>query len=309
VTPRAVQAMRAAGALAILLSGCHKRPGAPSAHYDKGAAIYHELYVRELDDAWLDPKMEGAVAELILVEPDSVSAPAAKELLAQIEKGRQDAKAARDARAKALAASQRAPAIDPGSILAASEPPPSDAGERAGANDPYGPGASIADINAQSGGCLVAGSAFREEGSGKTGATYKLAEDPACRTQLPGFVGQVVLALEGRIYRRVGATEVKTEKTLPGGPLAGVDGGAPTANPAVPPSSLLTQAPALRTPDAQPPAGPPTAPIAGPSANVAREQNATPSPSVVQEQNATPTAPPPPSPAAPVDDATPPPAQ
>jgi hypothetical protein len=196
---------------------------------------------------------------------------------------------------------------------------PGDADADAGVVDPYGPGASLAEINKDTGGCLVAGTSFREEGSGKTGATYQLAEDPVCRSRLPGFVHQTVLALGGRIYRRISTSEVKTEKVQPGAPQFLPDGG---ISPATPASAALPSN-----------AGGATAPsrsdATSTTSNVAAEQNATPppaptpgaqrgpsssndssTPNVAAEQNATP--PPAPAPTvqpAQVQDATPPPAQ
>ncbi len=177
-------------------------------------------------DAFLDPKMDEAVAELKQVPADSISAHLASDLLGQIEKGRKEAAAARDLRAKEFAAAQQPVALDPSKVLASDARQAAlevDAGAPlAPVVDPYGPGAPIADINRDTGGCLVAGTPFREEGSGKEGQSYKLAEDPVCRSKLPGFVNQTVLALDGRIYRRVSSSEVKTEKVAP------VDAGAGT---------------------------------------------------------------------------------
>ncbi len=291
-TQRTVQAVRMVGLISLLMgSACHKRPKGPSEHFDRGAAIHSELYLARMDEAYLDPHMDDAVAELSKVEADSVSAQPAHELLARIEKGRIEAKLARDAHARELAAVQRTIAINTSQILAAAVPaaPAAAAGEDAGAadSDPYGPGASIAEINKASGGCLVANAPFREEGGGKTGTTYKLAEDPTCRSKLPGFVNQVVLALDGRIYRRIPASDVKFEKVAETAPGAAADAGVA--------SGVAAQTNAARA----------SAPLTTPSTAAA-----TPTvPNVAKEQDATPQAPPPPTVAAPVNDATPPPAQ
>jgi hypothetical protein len=210
-----------------LLPGCKSKTG-PSPHYDRGAALHQQLWVRLLDDAYLDPRMDEAVRELKLVESASVSYPNAVELLGQIDKGRKEAAAARDARAKALAEMEKglqAPAITgvptPGAPPPPPPPPPPpDAGPVA--PDPFGPGALIAEINKSTGGCLVAGVAFREEGEGgKSGTSYKLAPGETCKDKLPGFVGQVVLAVDGRIYRRLPAAETRIEEPKKGAADAG----------------------------------------------------------------------------------------
>jgi hypothetical protein len=215
-----------AGAL-VVMPGCKNKTG-PSPHYDRGAGLHQQLWVRLLDDAYLDPRMDEAVRELKLVETTSVSYPNAVELLAQIEKGRKDAAAARDARAAALAEMEKgvkAPAISgvptPGAPPPPPPPPPPpDAGPAV--PDPFGPGALIADINKSTGGCLVASVPFREEGEGgKAGVSYKLAPGEACKDKLPGFVGQVVLAVDGKVYRRIPAAETRIEEPKKGAADAG----------------------------------------------------------------------------------------
>src|SRR5207248_652120 len=71
------------------------------------------------------------------------------------------------------------------------------------AHDPYGPAAAVAEINTDSGGCLVAGEPFHERVTNRTGTLYRLAPNPACRDKLPGFMGEAVMVSEGKIYRRI----------------------------------------------------------------------------------------------------------
>ena len=222
------------------LAGCSTKTG-PSTHYDRGAALHQQLWVRLLDDAYLDPRMDEAVRELKLVETTSVSYPNAVELLGQIEKGRKDAAEARDARARSVAEMEkglRAPAIT--GVLTPSAPPPApppppppDAGPVVA--DPFGPGALIADINKATGGCLVSSVPFREEGEGgKSGVSYKLAPGDTCKDKLPGFVGQVVLAVDGKVYRRIATAETRIEEPKKSAADAGT--AAPTKGAAVTPA-------------------------------------------------------------------------
>ena len=220
------------------LPACKRKTG-PSEHYDRGAAIHQRLYVTLLDDAYLDPRMEEAVKELKQVESSSISLPLAVELLGQIEKGRAEAKAAADARAKSQAEMQRglAPSsLDPSKFVSA-PPPPKLAAPDAGTAplDPYGPGALIADINKETGGCLVSGGPFKEEGGKVSGLVYKLADTLSCKDKLAGFVGQLVLAIDGRIYRRVPATEARVTGGADAGTAAGTAAVAPVAAPPPPP--------------------------------------------------------------------------
>lgn len=219
----------AALGLALVLAQCRRATG-PDANYAKASQMYQRLYATQLDEAYGDPQMDDVVRLLGKVDPRSVDAESAKALLGTIERGRQalaKERAAREQMAAAAAASTKVAAgIDPERVLAASAP---DAGPPV---DPFGAGASIAEINSATGGCLGAGEPFQEEKTGTSGTVYRLVESPGCMEQMPGFVGQAVLAVDGRIYRRVPGFARPSE-------LPPRDAGAPVA-----------RAPAAAAPDA-----------------------------------------------------------
>lgn len=204
----------AVSATCLGLPACKRKPLQPSPQYEKASRIHQDLYVRKLDAAYLDPRMDEAVALLKQVPGESVDSAAAQELLQTIEKGRAQAKAESAEREKAQAELRKGlealSAVDPSKVLNAAAPVAgaADAGTPA-EPDPYGEGASLADINRQSGGCLVAGIPFTEEGSTKRGVTYKVASSPECRAKLPGMVDELVLVIDGRVYRRVPADSVR----------------------------------------------------------------------------------------------------
>jgi hypothetical protein len=188
--------------LLVALAACRPRQTGPDANYEKGSRIYQQLYATQLDDAYGDPRMNEAVDLLKQVDPRSVDAESARRMLGSIDTGRATLKkqqAARDKMAAAASASiARQPQIDPQQVIAANTP---DAGVTA---DPYGPGASIAEINAASGGCLTAGEPFREKETNVTGTVYRVGAGAQCADRLPGLTGQVVLAgADGRVYRRL----------------------------------------------------------------------------------------------------------
>ena len=87
-------------------------------------------------------------------------------------------------------------------VLAPTSPHVAHAGQRP-PQDPYGAGAAVAEINAQTGGCLTEHEPFNEQGTKVDGAVYRLARGPGCADKLPGFVGQAVLVVNGKIYRRI----------------------------------------------------------------------------------------------------------
>jgi hypothetical protein len=216
----------AAIALALALSGCRRAPTGPDPSYRGALQLYQQLYATELDDAYADPKMDEVIRALRATDPRSDDAEAATSLLGTIERGRaalakeRAERAARQAAAAASAVS--GPAIDVGNFLP--PPAPEDAGPP---QDPFGPGASIAKLNASSGACLVAGEPFKEQGTNTVGTVYRLAS-PTCAQKLPGLAGQAMLVVGDKIYRRV-------PDFAPAGPA--VEDAGPPPRPAAQPSA------------------------------------------------------------------------
>jgi hypothetical protein len=223
--------------VSLTLAACHRTTG-PDENYQRAAALYQQLYATQLDDAYGDPRMDEVVALLRKVDGHSVDAQAAQTMLGAIQHGREALAKDRAEREK-LSAGATAPAarasIDPERVLAANA---EDAGSVE--QDPFGPGASIADLNTQTGGCLLDNEPFNEQGTGKTGTVYRVAPSEGCRSKLPGMAGQAVLVSDGKIYRRI----PDPRPPEPPRPAAPPDAGAP--------------APAAR-PRAEPAAAPPDA--------------------------------------------------
>jgi hypothetical protein len=214
-------ARRAACALA-LAAACARYSGPPDPNFAKARDLYQQLYATQLDEAYGDPRMDDVVSLLQGVHRRSVDAPSALALLHAIENGRTElakvhAEREKLSRAAAEVVAQRTN-IDPARVL---EQP--DAGP---IQDPYGPGASISQINNDSGGCLVSSEPFHEMGTNKSGTLYRLAPNPTCKEKLPGFVGQVVMMSEGRMYRVIPETQVPKPAAAPN---AGVPAGGPEA--------------------------------------------------------------------------------
>jgi hypothetical protein len=235
----------------LALAGCRRQTG-PDANYEKASQIYQELYASELDDAYGDPKMDEVVILLKKVEPRSIDAATADALLGTIQRGREALAKQRAEREKLGAALEASAAkaivnLDPERILAASAP---DAGAGA-VQDPYGTGASVADINAQSGGCLNAWEPFKEQVTNVSGTVYRLVPGPVCAGKVPGFVGMAVLVVNGKIYRRV------ADPNPPGPPAA-----PPQARPG---AQTATTPPAAAPAPGAAPAAQPGAPAARPA--------------------------------------------
>ncbi len=215
----------------LAAAGCRRATGRPDANYQKASRIYQQLYVTQLDDAYGDPKMDEVLALLQQVDANSQDGEAASAMIGAIQHGREELARSRAAREKRAAAAQVvAPSveIDPRKILAASAP---DAGP---AQDPYGPGASVAEINSGTGGCLSGYEPFNENGTGVSGTVYRLVPGPGCAGKLPGYVGQAVLVVNGRIYRRL--VDPNPSIVAPPPPAAPVDAGPPPQAPVRPPA-------------------------------------------------------------------------
>jgi hypothetical protein len=220
--------------LTLAFVGC-RRPS-PDPNYQQAFAAYQQLYATQLDDAYGDPRMDQVVALLHKVDVRSADAQPAQALLGTIQRGREELAKQREEREKMAAAAAQSAAsavvnIDPSQVLAAMA---RDAGP---GQDPFGPGASVADLNAQSGGCLQDNEPFNEQGTGVSGTVYRVAPSDACRNKVPGLVGQIVLVVNGKIYRRT------ADPRPPGSaPPATVDAG--------PPATAARPAPAAARPQA-----------------------------------------------------------
>ena len=190
---------RLAACALALAAACARYSGPADPNFAKARDLYQQLYLTELDEAYGNPQMDQVVSLLQSVHKRSVDSPSAQALLHAIEHGREElakVQAEREKLRKAAAEVVSAPSnIDPARVL--EEP---DAGPP---QDPFGPAASVAQINKDSGGCLVAGEAFHEGVTNRTGTLYRLAPSPACKDKLPGFVGQAVMVSDGQIYRRI----------------------------------------------------------------------------------------------------------
>jgi len=223
--------------LSLAFAAC--RNNDPDPNYQQAAAIYQQLYATQLDDAYGDPRMDEVVALLGKVNPRSIDAERAQAMLRNIQRGREELAKERAEREKMAAAAAQSLAtvqtnIDPSRILAAQEV---DAGQPL---DPFGPGASVAELNKQNGGCLVDNEPFTETGTGVAGTVYRVAPSETCRSKLPGLNGQIVLVVNGKIYRRTA-----DPRPPPPSPTA-------TAAAARPPAASARQSPPASTPPSAP---------------------------------------------------------
>ena len=216
---------------ALLLAGCRRAPAPPSPEYEEAYRIHEKLYVAQLDEAYGSPQMDRAVELLQQVKPNSADAEDARRLLAAIQLGKQQyAKQAEEDKKRRASLSQPVtpgPAIDSAAIVAAARPV-ADAGPSAPAGapddggpsgpDPYGPGTTVGALARELGGCLVdSGNTFTERGTGRLGQIYQISDSRYCQGKTPGLQGQVMLFIDGKLFRRMAYSELGIEKVTPGG--------------------------------------------------------------------------------------------
>ena len=217
---------RALACALAIAAGCARYSGPADPNFAKARDLYQQLYASELDEAYGDPQMDQVVSLLENVNKRSVDSPSAQALLHAIDHGREElakVHVQREKLRKAAAEVVAAPSnIDPTRVL---EQP--DAGPP---QDPFGPSATVAQINKDTGGCLVPGEPFHEGGTNRTGTIYRLAPNPVCRDRLPGFVGQAVMVSEGKVYRRILDSQVPRPPPAAGAPDGGVPGRAATTS-------------------------------------------------------------------------------
>ncbi len=172
------------------------------------------------------------------VDSGSDDADPAQAMLGSIQRGREALAKQRAEREKLGQAAQTAiqtPAvsIDTEKIIAAGTP---DAGPPP---DTFGAGALVSDINASTGGCLTDYEPFTEQQTGVTGTIYRVAPSSGCAAKLPGYVGQAVLVVNGRVYRRILDPNPPRPQQLPGqaAPDAGQAAAPPPAPKPAPPAA------------------------------------------------------------------------
>jgi hypothetical protein len=241
----------------VLWAGCRRSTG-PDANYQRAFSLYQQLYATQLDDAYGDPRMDEVVALLRAVDSRSSDAQPAQNLLGTIQRGKDALVRDRAEREKATAA-VRPPApvtnFDTSKMFAALE---ADAGTQGG--DPFGPGASLAELTASSGGCLAPNEPFTEQGTGVTGTVYRAVASDACKTKLPGLSGQIVLVVNNKVYRRMDDPRPPPAAPAPG---AQAKAAPPAAKPAAKPADTGSQYhvvyPGQPVPEGMVPASPPQA--------------------------------------------------
>jgi hypothetical protein len=213
--------------IALAPAACRKDPGPPSPEYEQARTSFNKLYGQKLDEAFLDPAMDGIEAQLLQVPAESMDAQPARELLQRIQQGRERMQAARQETEDAIASARRIEDFpsQPGTTPAPSTPepepaPPSaepvDAGAPPGAGPVAGSPASELPYGYQR--CFQRAEPVNVDGKGQRDA-WELENRLACRQAYPSFADQIVLIEDGRVLTVLPKSAIRVT-------FVGRDGGA-----------------------------------------------------------------------------------
>lgn len=212
--------------IALVPAACTKSPGPPSPEFEQARQRFTKLYAQKLDEAFLDPAMDGIEAQLQTVPTDSVDAQPAKELLQRIREGRERMQAAEQEKADAIAAAREVEdfQVDPTVRVpppVEEAPAPSatpDAGPGPGAGPVAGSPASELSFGYQR--CFRRAEPINVDGKGQRDA-WEIEDRLTCRQAYPSFADQVLLIEDGRVLAVLPKSAIRVTYV---GPDAGTPG-------------------------------------------------------------------------------------
>lgn len=185
-----------------------RKPAKPSEAYAQAHTRFGKLYAEKGDGAFVDPALSEVESLLDQVPADSLDAPAANDLRARIQAGKQQARARDKAKADALAQATQPSQMPSGFNTAPSTPAPqrseppqeedSDAGTDAGTAGMPGPGTPAAQLASGFSGCFQKGESLEVKGRGMRDR-WELADRPACRQQYASLQDQVLIIEDGKV--------------------------------------------------------------------------------------------------------------
>jgi hypothetical protein len=191
---------------------CHK-PARPSEAYAQAHTRFGKLYAEKGDDAFVDPELAQVESLLDQVPADSMDAPAAKELRARIQTGKQQAEAQQKAKADAMAEARQIPSgfnSAPSSAPAPSASEPPDEAPHAGTDGGTAgvPGVGTPEAQLASSGCFLKGEPLEVKGRGRRDR-WELADRPACRQQYAPLQDQVLIIEDGKVLAQVPRSSIQ----------------------------------------------------------------------------------------------------
>ncbi len=216
-----------------------RKPAQPSEAYTQAHTRFGKLYGEKGDDAFLAPELAEVESLLAQVPADSLDAPAAQELRARIQTGKQQAQAREKARNDALANARTPGEVPAGFGTASGTPPPPAPTEEvpeaqaeaqdAGTGGMPGIGTPVAQLASGFSGCFQKGEQIDVKGRGLRDR-WELQDRAACRQQYAPLQEQVLIIEEGKVLALVSKSAIQAIPVDGGTPPAGrPDGGTPPA--------------------------------------------------------------------------------
>ena len=197
-----------------------RKPAQPSEAYIQAHKRFGKLYGEKGDDAFRDPGLAEVESLLAQVPADSLDAPAAQELRARIQTGKQQAAAQEKAREDAMAkAREPGPGFtgfrsdmgsSPAPAPSGSEPPDEDSDDSTDEADAGTGVLGVGTPEAQlaSSGCFQKGEPLEVKGRGRRDR-WELADRPACRQQYASLQDQALIIEEGKVLAQVPKSSIQ----------------------------------------------------------------------------------------------------
>ncbi|WNG17396.1 hypothetical protein [Cystobacter fuscus] len=218
---------------ALLLAvpaGCRK-PAQPSEAYVEAQTRFGKLYAAKGDDAFLDPELTAIEGLLAQVPANSLDAPAANELRARIEEGKQQARSRQRALDEVRSRANQPTEMPAGGSpsfpssrpteTAEAEEAGTDAGTAGGAP---GVGTPAAELASGFSGCFKQGESLDVQGRGRRDR-WDLSDSPACRAQFSALQDQALIIEEGKVLALVPKKSIQAIPTDGGSPSPAADAG------------------------------------------------------------------------------------
>jgi len=214
--------------IALAPTGCGKKSGPPSEAYEQAHKRFSKLYAQQLDGAFSDPEMDEIEALLQQVPPDSMDASSAAELQQRIKAGRAKVEKQRQEQEASIAAAHEVDSFPSSPTPSEPEPTPAPTAPKDAGTAADGPvrGSPASELSAGYLGCFQRMKQIEVRERGMRDA-WEMSDRARCSQSFPGFVGQVVIIEDDKVF----AVLPKSSVTVT---FERKDGGTTTGDPGTP---------------------------------------------------------------------------
>jgi hypothetical protein len=226
----------------VALFACgHRRVESPQ--FQSAFALFNQIYSSKLDDAYGDPQMAQVMKLLHEVDPKSLDAPEAAELIARIERGQTDFQSRQAAVAREEQTVRR-PVLWQGSGASTVPDLPKPPVVPTAATGPT-LGMSRDEFLARFASCFLLKGLYQS--GARQGEAYGV-KPGECATRYPALADSVVVLLDNHVSSLVPLSEVKTVVVDAGAPASAEAPRAPPPAPPPPPTQTVRYLPGAPVP-------------------------------------------------------------